>query len=174
MQGTMDGDIAVGDAAADGARDRDNALTPLHPNHVKLLRVQALLVALPLVIAALVLEAADLAPMGLFIVPVLLAALFIVVRVPLRRYHARGYAMGEDRLRVVRGVLFRSDTVVPFGRVQHIDVNAGPLERMFGLATLTVHTAGSHNASVHLPGLAGDDAAAMREAIRQRIKRDTL
>jgi len=82
--------------------------------------------------------------------------------------------MGADRLRVVRGLLFRSDTVVPFGRVQHIDVDQGPLERYYGLATLTLHTAGSHNASVHLPGLLNEDAAAMREVIRAHIKRETL
>ena len=173
MQCTMDGDIADRGGIED-AQDDGGALTPLHPNHVKVLRLQALVVAVPLVIASLVLEAADLLPTGLFVVPVLLVAAFVVIRVPLRRYAARGYAMSGDRLRVVRGLLFRSDTVVPFGRVQHIDVNAGPLERLYGLATLTVHTAGSHNASVHLPGLANQTAIDMRETIRERIKRDTL
>ena len=62
---------------------------------------------------------------------------------------------------------------MPFGRVQHIDVDQGPLERAFHLATLTVHTAGSHNASVSLPGLAHEDAVAMREEIRAAIRRDT-
>ena len=82
--------------------------------------------------------------------------------------------MGTDRLRVVRGIMFRSDTVVPFGRVQHIDVDQGPLERAYDLATLTLHTAGNHNASVSLPGLAAADAATMRETIRAHIKRETL
>jgi membrane protein YdbS with pleckstrin-like domain len=91
----------------------------------------------------------------------------------MRRYAARGYSLEGERLRVVRGILFRSDTVVPFGRVQHIDVDQGPLERAFGLATLTVHTAGTHNASVSLPGLAQADAGAIREDIRAAIRRDT-
>ena len=82
--------------------------------------------------------------------------------------------MLRSRLRVVRGLLFRSDTLVPFGRVQNIDVDQGPLERYYGLATLTLHTAGSHNASVHLPGLLNEDAAAMREVIRAHIKRETV
>ena len=101
----------------------------------------------------------------------LLAAAFIVIRVPLRRYHARGYDMAHDRLRVVRGLLFRSDTTVPFGRVQHIDVAKGPIERYFGLATLVLHTAGTHNASILLPGLGEGDALAMRETIREKIAR---
>ncbi len=154
--------------------DESDALTPLHPNHVKAMRVATLLAAVPFVIGALVLEVAGFLPTGVFIVPVLLAAVLIVIRAPMRRYMARGYVMGEDRLRVVRGLWFRSDTVVPFGRVQHIDVHQGPLERAYGLATLTLHTAGSHNASVSLPGLADADARAMRETIRAQIRRDTM
>ena len=154
--------------------DEERALTPLAPNHVKLLRVQAAFVALPFVIGSLVLEAVDLLPTGLFVAPVLAVAAWAILRVPLRRHAARGYDLGADRLRVVRGLWFRSDTVVPFGRVQHIDVTQGPLERAFGLAMLVVHTAGTHNASVALPGLAADDAAAMRETIRAHIKREML
>ena len=92
----------------------------------------------------------------------------------LRRYLARGYDLATDRLRVVRGLMFHSDTVVPFGRVQHIDVDQGPIERYYGIATLTLHTAGSHNSSVALPGIGHDDALAMRETIRAAIKRDSM
>ena len=154
--------------------DEGDELTPLHPNYVKAVRIGTLIFALPLVVAALVLEFADLLPRGAFVVPVLLIALWLIVRVPLRRYQARGYQMGADRLRVVRGLVFRSDTVVPFGRVQHIDVHQGPLERSYGLATLVLQTAGNHNASVSLPGLGHDDAMAMREEIRAHVKRETL
>jgi len=154
--------------------DENDALTPLHSSHVKAMRMATVLGAVPFVVGSLVLEIADILPTGVFIVPVLLAAAFIVIRVPLRRYMARGYAMGDDRLRVVRGLWFRSDTVVPFGRVQHIDVHQGPIERAYGLATLTLHTAGTHNASISLPGLADADARAMRETIRAQIRRDTM
>ena len=157
----------------DGAREGE-ALTPLHPNYVKVVRLGTMLLVLPFVIGALVLEFAGELPRGAFIAPILLLALYLIIRAPLRRYHARGYRMGEDRLRVVRGLIFRSDTVVPFGRVQHIDVHQGPVERVYGLATLVLHTAGNHNASVSLPGLAHADAMAMREDIRAHVKRETL
>ena len=156
-----------------GALDGE-ALTPLHPNYVKVVRLGTLLFTLPFVIGALVLEFAGTLPHGAFLAPVLLLALWLIVRAPLRRYHARGYQMGGDRLRVVRGLIFRSDTVVPFGRVQHIDVHQGPVERGYGLATLVLHTAGNHNASVALPGLGHDDALAMREEIRAHVKRETM
>jgi membrane protein YdbS with pleckstrin-like domain len=158
----------------DRANEDEDQLTPLHPNYVKVVRLGTLMLALPFVVAALILEFADKLPRGAFLAPVLLLALYLIVRAPLRRYHARGYQMGADRLRVVRGLVFRSDTVVPFGRVQHIDVHQGPIERGYGLATLVLHTAGNHNASVSLPGLGHDDAMAMREEIRAHVKRETL
>jgi membrane protein YdbS with pleckstrin-like domain len=152
----------------------EEPLTALHPNYVKVVRIGTALSVLPFVIGALVLESADALPRGAFAAPVLLLALWAIVRAPLRRYHARGYQMGADRLRVVRGLIFRSDTVVPFGRVQHIDVHQGPIERAYGLGTLVLHTAGNHNASVSLPGLGHADAMAMREEIRAHVKRETM
>jgi membrane protein YdbS with pleckstrin-like domain len=158
--------------------DSEDALTRLHPRYAQLLRVQTVLTAIPLLGAALVIETAtrdlDLLPPGAIAGAVLVIAIALIIRVPASRYHARGYRMDADRLRVVRGVLFRADTVVPFGRVQHIDVNQGPLERLFGLATLTLHTAGNHNASVALPGLGEELAREMRETIRAHIRRETL
>ncbi|WP_379923201.1 PH domain-containing protein [Erythrobacter sp. R86502] len=158
--------------------DEDDALTRLHPNYAHALRVRAILVAIPFLVSALVLETAfrgeQLFPAGIIAVPVLLAAIALIIRVPTRRYGARGYQINTDRLRVVRGLLFRSDTVVPFSRVQHIDVQQGPLERFFGIATLTLHTAGNHNASVSLPGLGEELAREMREMIRAHIRRETV
>ena len=90
---------------------------------------------------------------------------------PPRRFARWGYRLDGELLRIVRGRVFHHDTAVPLGRVQHVDVDQGPLARRYGLAMLTVHTAGNHNASVSLPGLRRDDALAMREAIGARIKR---
>jgi membrane protein YdbS with pleckstrin-like domain len=168
--------------------DDDAALTRLHPNYTWALRVGMLGTWGPLLIGALVVEFViaevtgdkpdlpllSLVPQGALSGTVLLIALIVLIFVPQRRYNARGFNMSADRLRVVRGVLWHSDTVVPFGRVQHIDVHQGPVERFFGLATLTLHTAGNHNASVNLPGLGDDQARQMREDIRAHIKRDSL
>jgi membrane protein YdbS with pleckstrin-like domain len=160
------------------AEDDDEDLTKLHPNYAHALRVRTTLTAIPFLIGALVLEAVSrdqaFLPSGVIAGPVLLIALALIIRVPTTRYNARGYQISADRLRVVRGLLFRSDTVVPFGRVQHIDVHQGPLERFFGIATLTLHTAGNHNASVSLPGLGEPLAREMREEIRAHIRRETL
>jgi hypothetical protein len=154
-------------------------LTPLHPNYKSALRLQTVIFFVPVLLGALILEAVLASegvpiPSGSIAGPLLLLAIFLIVRLPQRRFAARGYQMSDDRLRVVRGILWHSDTIVPFGRVQHIDVDQGPLERFFKIATLTLHTAGTHNASVDLPGLGEDHARAMREDIRAHIKRETV
>lgn len=158
--------------------DDDGPLTKLHPNYTHALRVRTTLMAIPFLVGALVLETVlrDLPgyPSGLLPGAVLVIAIALIIRVPSRRYNARGYQISPDRLRVVRGLLFRSDTVVPFGRVQHIDVHQGPLDRFFGIATLTLHTAGNYNASVSLPGLGEPLAREMREEIRAHIRRETV
>lgn len=149
-------------------------LTKLHPDHIKVLRIESALVGAGATIAAAVANIALPVPPGVIVLPVLLAAALWVWRIPFRRYLRKGYDMGADRLRVVRGFLWRSDTVVPFGRVQHIDVTQGPLERWYGLSTLVLHTAGTHNSSVPLPGLKRETAEELRETIRQHIKRESL
>lgn len=158
--------------------DDDGELTKLHPNYSHALRVQATLTSIPFLVGALVLETVfkgeGLFPSGIIAGPVLLIALALIIRVPQTRYNARGYQISADRLRVVRGLMFRFDTVVPFGRVQHIDVHQGPLDRFFGIASLTLHTAGSHNASVSLPGLGEELAREMREEIRAHIRRESM
>ncbi len=172
----MDHTPAVASAAP--LLDDDGELTRLHPNYTHAVRVRTTLVAIPFLVGALVIEGwlsdQALLPPGVIAGLVLVIALACIIRVPTRRYNARGYQISADRLRVVRGLLLRSDTVVPFGRVQHIDVDQGPLERFFGIATLTLHTAGNHNASVSLPGLGEELAREMREEIRAHIRRESV
>lgn len=149
-------------------------LTPLNPAYVTTTRISSALGLLPMVIGAGALEVAELLPVGSIFVPVFLIYLFLAFVVPARKYRRWGYNMGQDRLRIVRGYMFFRDTVVPFGRIQHIDVEQGPIDRRYDLATLTVHTAGNHNSTVTLPGLMHADALAMRETIRAAIRQDLL
>lgn len=147
-------------------------LTALDPAFVTTSRILSALSLLPFVIGAGVLEIARVLPPGSFLVPILLLYGFIAFVVPARKYRHWGFDMGTDRIRIVRGYMFYHDTIVPFGRIQHIDVDQGPIDRRYGLATLTVHTAGNHNSKVALPGLSHSDALAMREAIRAAIRQD--
>ena len=152
------------------------ALQPVDPAYPKVMRIGLTLSWLPLMVGAVVLDALVVTtiagPVGLLTALVWFAALLAIVLLPARRYERLGYSLGEEELRVARGYFFRTDTIVPFVRVQHIDVGQGPVERRYGLSHLIVHTSGTHNSTVTLPGLPAATAAAMRDAIRRRIVSD--
>ncbi|MBC7678623.1 MAG: PH domain-containing protein [Pseudorhodobacter sp.] len=83
-----------------------------------------------------------------------------------RRVLSWGYAERADDLVVSRGVLVRRTTVVPYGRMQFLDVTAGPFERAFGLATVQLHTAAAAS-DARIPGLLAAEAARLRDRLAQ-------
>lgn len=112
------------------------------------------------------------APGGVILVPMLVLLVYPVLIAPPRRYRALGYRLDSDELWIASGLLVRTETVVPLKRVQHIDVSQGPIERIFGVTRLLLHTAGTMNSLVVLPGLARETAEAIRDEIRTRIRLD--
>lgn len=81
-----------------------------------------------------------------------------------RRFAAWGYLEREDDLLVQRGVLIRRMSVVPYGRMQYVDVTAGPLARRLGIATVTLHTAAAAT-DASVPGLQAGEAARLRDRL---------
>jgi len=150
-------------------------LQPVEPAYRNVLRARAAIFWVPLFLAALVVDQNFLATTPFSsLLPVLVGAIGLsaILVAPERIYRRLGYAINGRLLRTVRGWLFHVDTVVPFVRVQHIDVTRGPFDKMFGVANLVVHTAGTHNSIVVLPGLSPDRATEIREAIRSEIRAD--
>ena len=82
---------------------------------------------------------------------------------PRLEHRHTSYAVHPAGLDIWRGVLWRRQTSVPRSRVQHTDVQQGPLQRRFGLATLIAHTAGHEAARVELAGLRHADALCIRD-----------
>ncbi len=154
----------------------DAGLQPVEPAYRNVIRIMTALVVLAVVAGAGVIEVVMHVKGGMHqgavLAPVLAFGAFVIVFLPQRKWRRWGYSGADEQLRVARGWLFRTDTIVPFKRIQHIDVAQGPVERLFGLASLTVHTAGTHNSIVTLPGLTRPDAEAMRDAMRLHIRRE--
>ena len=75
-----------------------------------------------------------------------------------------GYVEHEEELYITRGAMFRHLVVVPYGRMQYVDVQAGPLDRAFGLARVQLHTA-APGTSAHIPGLPAEEAARLRDRL---------
>ncbi len=83
-----------------------------------------------------------------------------------RRVRAWAYHERDDDLLVQRGVLITRLSVVPYGRMQFIDVVAGPIERSFGLATVRMHTAAAFS-DARIPGLSQEEAARLRDRLAE-------
>ncbi len=81
-----------------------------------------------------------------------------------RSVRSWGYAERAEDLLVRHGLLVRRLSIVPYGRMQFVDVSAGPLERAFGLATVELHTAAAAS-DARIPGLAGPEAARLRDRL---------
>lgn len=88
----------------------------------------------------------------------------IALRFVRNRFRAWTYQERDDDLLVSRGVLFRRLSVVPYGRMQFVDVTAGPVERAYRLATVKLHTAAAAS-DARIPGLERDEAARLRDRL---------
>lgn len=82
-----------------------------------------------------------------------------------RRVRALGYLDRDEDLVTASGIMFRSVEVVPYGRIQEVTVSEGPIERRFGIATLSFSTASSSGA---IPGLPREEAERLRELLTAR------
>jgi len=101
--------------------------------------------------------------------PVAAGGVFLVVGVvhALLRYRRWSYEIREDALYLDRGVVTQVRTAVPLVRIQHVDSRRGPVERVVGLASCVVYTAGSRGADVRIPGLTPDGADDLREELKR-------
>lgn len=82
-----------------------------------------------------------------------------------RRWKFSAWKLDATGLHVRRGRWWQREVLVPRSRVQHLDIERGPIERNFGLATLVVHTAGIRTHALRQPGFADADAVALRDAL---------
>ncbi len=92
--------------------------------------------------------------------------LVVLLRLPfvIRGLRSWGYAERADDLLVRHGLLIRRLSIVPYGRMQFVDVSAGPIDRVFGLATVQLHTAAAAS-DARIPGLPPDEAARLRDRL---------
>lgn len=84
-----------------------------------------------------------------------------------RQVTAHAWAERADDLIVKRGRIFRSVTVVPYGRMQYVEVSAGPVARALGIARVQLHTA-SPGTDAHLAGVPAEEAARLRDRLTTR------
>jgi membrane protein YdbS with pleckstrin-like domain len=84
--------------------------------------------------------------------------------VTVRAVKAWGYAERDNDLLVRHGLVIRRLSIVPYARMQFVDVTAGPLERAFHLATVQLHTAAAAS-DAKIPGLPPEEASRLRDRL---------
>jgi len=82
-------------------------------------------------------------------------------------YRRWRFDLEADALYLVRGVVTHVETAVPYVRVQHVDTQRTPLDRLLGISRVVVYTAGSRGADVTIPGLTVERARALRNELRE-------
>jgi len=143
----------------------DAAWTSVEPALAKVRRV---LLAIGCLLGAIVIGVilGIAAPSWTIAVPIVAAAVVGVLGWLMigRNQRSWRYAERDLDLLVSHGVMFRSLVVVPYGRMQYVDIQSGPLQRAFGIATVELHTA-TPQTDARIPGLKPDDAARLREKL---------
>jgi uncharacterized protein len=129
-------------------------------------RLEVLAVTLLAALGAGIAGASSSTLAGVVAAAVALAGGTLVLVFVSRRVRAWSYAERDEDLLVRRGVLFSRLSVVPYGRMQFIDVTAGPVERSFGLATVRLHTAAAAS-DARIPGLSREEAARLRDRLAE-------
>lgn len=148
-------------------------MNPLHPRIRWIWRLLGLLGAVFIAAVLAPLEIWVLRPAGILTslpaggltAAILILGLAIGLGWPTLRYRAWRWRVEPDRVVIQRGVLWRTRSLVPRVRIQHVDTRSSPLQRWLGLNTLVIYTAGTRGADVSIPGLTAMEAERFRDEL---------
>jgi len=154
-----------------GTPSTAGSMEALHPRSRLVWSVVAVLTGAVVLVVGWLLERFALGRLSVDLGPVAVPALAALVAVlglvhALVRYRVWRFELQADALYLERGVFTRVETAVPYVRVQHVDTHRGPIERLVGLSSVVVYTAGERGADVTIPGLAPERARRLRDRLR--------
>ncbi|WP_417460385.1 PH domain-containing protein [Kordiimonas sp.] len=149
---------------------------PIDPNHTNILMIGFGLSWLALTTAWITLNLIGTIQSSLFtgysylILPIIPVP-FIVVLCHIYTNRC-GYALREHDVHYKHGIVWRNEASLPFNRIQHVEVERGPLERLFGLSTLKFFAAGGGSADLRIPSLPEAEAAKLRAFVLEKAGAD--
>jgi membrane protein YdbS with pleckstrin-like domain len=148
---------------------------PLHQKYFKLMLVRRIVFSVILVVAFFVFFFTNKdkeIPNSVFLISIIIVFLFVIIYVSLTKtiFNRKNYLIHNTYLSYKKGLLIRQMTVVPFSRIQHIEIDEGPFERFFKLSTLSIYTAGDSGKDLKISGLKKEQAQEIKELITAYIK----
>ena len=152
------------DTGAGAATGTGSTWTGLPPRLLRMRRLLLVVWLVPATVAAGVLPGLFAGPAWAGCAALPGAALAAGWHLLVRNWRSWRYAERADDLLICRGVLWHRETVVPYGRMQLVEVTSGPVERRFGLAGVQLHTAAAAT-DARIPGLLLDEAERLRDRL---------
>ncbi len=89
-----------------------------------------------------------------------------------KSYEYKGFALRQKDIIFKTGMFFKSKMIIPFNRVQHCEINQGPIERNFGLSSLSLFTAGGSSSDLNIPGIKHERAERIKKFITGQVSID--
>ncbi|MDX2247964.1 MAG: PH domain-containing protein [Bacteroidia bacterium] len=157
-------------AAEDLPKVEDLPEQPLNPVYLKIEYAGTAILMAFLMIPLIILPFTDapgiIAPIGAAVWLFLLILQLVVIR---RGFHKKSFSIREKDITYRSGLIWQEVTTIPFQRIQHCEVIRGPLDQLFGLASLKVYTAGGGSTDLEIPGLDPEKATQMKDFILNQM-----
>ena len=144
-------------------------LEPMAEAYEREVKVQQLIIWLPLLIVSFVPYLLAQIVFLLLIPAVMLLVATVVSRLVIKKSQVKGVALRDHDMAYRSGLFWRKTVIVAFNRVQHVEVSSGPLQRKFGLASVKLFTAGGSSVDLRIDGLTADRAEHIRAFIAAKI-----
>jgi len=148
-------------------------LLPLETSYRKVMYLNALpslIIPIAWVIAYFAFDLGNLLWLAiLLLIPAVVMPLISIVLIN-PSFKVKKFAIREKDIIYQSGLIFRTLTVTPFNRVQHCEINRGPISRLLGLSELNIFTAGGVSSDISIPGLNEQTAAQLCQYVLQKIK----
>lgn len=106
--------------------------------------------------------------------PVLIMAMISTIVYSYYSYFKEGYALRDKDVVYKEGLFWRSIATIPFSRIQHCEVKEGAVQRLFGLASLHIYTAGGSSSDIDIPGLSPTRANELKQLVLIKINAEEL
>ena len=145
----------------------------IHKSHLKVILINTFLVFVGLFVGLFFLIDRKLSvsiPEYTTLIYIFFFALFaLIVFYKILGFSRRKYALREKDISYKSGVITKTMTTVPFSRIQHVEIDEGPISRYFGLSSLSVYTAGDSSDDLDISGIKKEEALRIKEFISSKI-----
>lgn len=146
-------------------------LSPLHPSFIKIIWINTAIVfvILAILVSLAIIFVDDTKEYWEYFTVGYIALLLLTIIIQVVSYKNRGFAFRTHDVIYHSGAIAITTTIIPYNRVQHVELHEGWLSRAFGLATIAVYTAGGVSSDLKIPGLEKEHAEAIKQLLVGKI-----